>query len=107
MRIGLAFLAALPLAACGAAEENALKAFRDQSVAGCVETSRQAAPPAMAGLNFQRLCSCATDRIMDGKRVADLARMRPGDPEQREAIEQCAAQMVPELAIPAGGAAKG
>lgn len=107
MRARLVLFVLLPLAACGAAEERALEAFRDQSVAGCVEASRRAAPPAMAGLDFQSLCSCATERIMEGKNVTDLAQMRPGDPEQRQAIEQCAARMVPALAIPAGGAAKG
>ena len=61
------------LAACGS-EESARSTFRQASIDGCMSAaSGQPTPAAMANFDWNRLCSCATDKIMDGKSAADLA----------------------------------
>ena len=80
-------LAALP--ACSAAENEARDAFREGAVTLCVANSERAAPPAMAGFDWQRLCGCATDRVMEGRSLRELAELTPGGPEQRDALARC------------------
>jgi hypothetical protein len=92
--------AALPLAAiallvalgaCEASDEAIRNEFRQGSIEGCLESSRDSnAPP---GFDWQRLCSCATDRVMEGKSARELAQLQPGTPEQREIVAQCMAEI--------------
>ena len=91
MRTSLAALTMMVavLPACGAAESEARDAFREGAVALCVANSERAAPPAMAGFDWQRLCGCATDRVMDGRSLRELAGLTPGGPEQRDALARC------------------
>ncbi len=100
-------LIALPLAslaACGAAEEAARTSFREASIQSCTSASRSAAPPQLAGWNWSGICACATDRIMEGKSAADLARLDSNTPEQRAAIEHCVSQVQGVTVPRAGGA---
>lgn len=96
MRILFAAAPLLALAACEAAEDSARDGFRTESIAACTESSRRAAPAPMAGFDWERLCTCATDRIMEGKSAGELLRLQPGGPGQREAIEACFAEIAGE-----------
>ena len=94
MRTILAALLTLaPLAGCGISDESARNQFRQGSVQACLDASRNS--PAPAGFNWQRFCSCATERVMAGKSARELAQMQPGTPEQRQIAEQCAAEQQP------------
>jgi hypothetical protein len=103
MRRLLAAVSILPLAAlaaCGS-EEDARNTFRTSSIQGCVSASSGASvPPQMAGFDWERLCTCATDRIMDGKSASELAQLTPGGPGQTEAVQQCIAEMQQDGAAP-------
>ena len=101
----IALLLLAPLAACGAAEEAARNSFRETSIQSCTSASRSAAPPQLAGWNWSGICSCATDRIMEGKSVADLARIESNTPEQRAAIQHCVTQIQGVTVPNASGAA--
>lgn len=107
MRLILAAASILPLAAlagCGATEEAARDTFRQSSIDGCLSASRsQPTPPQMAGFDWNRLCTCATDRIMEGKSATELAQLSPDGPGQREAVEQCVREMMPALTGAATG----
>lgn len=82
-----------PLSGCGAAEEAARNSFREASIESCTSASRSAAPPQLAGWDWSRICTCATDKLMEGKSAADLARLESNTPEQRAAIQQCVSQI--------------
>jgi len=103
MRRLLAVVSILPLvavAACGS-EESARNTFRTASIEGCVSASRgSTVPPQMAGFDWQRLCTCATDRIMEGKSASELAQLTPGGPGQTEAVQQCIVEMQRDGAVP-------
>ncbi len=87
-------LSFLALSACGS-ENQARDRFREASIEGCRSAAQgQPAPPGLAGFDWDRLCTCATDRIMEGKSAADLAQLEPGGPGQREAVEQCIGDMM-------------
>ena len=102
----ISLLPLVALAACGVSEESARNTFRQSSIEGCVSASRTQAPPALAGFDWERLCSCATDRIMEGKSVSELAQFTPGGPDQTAAVQQCVADMQRDGAGP-GDAATG
>ena len=93
-------LSCAALAACGS-EESARNTFRTSSIEGCVSASRTSSvPPQMAGFDWQRLCTCATDKIMEGKTARELAQLTPGGPGQTEAVQQCVMDMQRDGAIP-------
>jgi hypothetical protein len=87
----VSLLSLAALAACGNSDEAARKAFREGSLSSCVEASR--GRPAPPGFDWERLCTCATDRVMEGKSGRELAQMQPGTPEQRRIVEQCVAEL--------------
>jgi len=93
MRLILAVLPFAALAGCGVSEEAAKNTFRESTISSCVSTSQGQANPVTAGVDWTRMCTCITDKIMEGKSAQDLLQMRPGDPEQREAAEQCLAEI--------------
>lgn len=107
MRMKFAALLVVPmltLAACGS-EESARNTFRTASIDGCVSASEsQPTPPGMEGFDWNRLCTCATDRIMEGKSASELAQLEPGGPGQQEAVMQCVQEMMPGGLPGAGGA---
>jgi len=98
MRTKLALcLVLLPLAAC-ASEETQRTAFRDASIASCMAASRNApTPPGMAGFDWNSLCTCATDKIMEGKSASELAALEADGPGQQAAVQQCVMQMLPGM----------
>lgn len=100
MLVAMPLLSLAALAACGS-EESARNTFRTASIEGCVSASEgQSVPPQLAGFDWQRLCTCATDRIMEGKSASELAQLTPGGPGQTEAVQQCIAEMQRDGAVP-------
>jgi len=113
MRIATALIAVLPVALAGCGQGSAFdeafrNSFRESAVSSCVAASR-ATPAAPQGVDWQRLCSCSVDRMMEGKSAAELRRLQGDSPEQMEAVRQCATQMgiVPGGGAPAAPAAPG
>ena len=101
----LTVAASLTLAACSVSDEEARRQARASVVQGCMEGARSTPPP-VAGFSWQSFCDCAADRIVAGKTAEQLRGLRPDSPEQRQAAEQCMAQMVPQTPAPvpaAGG----
>ena len=90
------------LAACSVSDEEARRQARASVVQGCMEGARNTSPP-VAGFSWQSYCDCAADRIVAGKTAEQLRAIRPDSPEQRQAAEQCMAQMVPQTPAPAAG----
>ena len=104
MRLLLAVVTILPMAALAAcqSEESARNTFRTTSIEACVSASRNTSvPPQMAGFDWQRMCTCATDKIMEGKSARELAQLTPGGPGQNEAVQQCVMDMMRDGAVPA------
>ncbi|MGZ8282766.1 MAG: hypothetical protein ACXWUN_07415 [Allosphingosinicella sp.] len=102
MRLRLSVLSWLPLtllAGCGS-EEAVRDTFRENSIQGCLTASRQSAPSALAGVDWQRLCTCSTDKIMAGKSPSELAQLTPGGPGQSDAVQQCVTEMQRDGAFP-------
>lgn len=79
------------LCACEDSDEALRNQFRQGSIESCLESARAA--PAPPGFDWERLCACATERVMEGKSGAELAQLEPGTPEQRRIVAQCAAEM--------------
>ena len=96
---------ALMLAGCGASDEAARNTFRQASIEGCLSASRGQAPAGMANFDWNRLCTCATERVMEGKSASELAQLRPDGPGQREIVAQCLAEMQPGAAAAPGAPA--
>lgn len=95
-----AALVLLPLAGCGqgsAFDEAFRNSYREKGVQTCATQARtamaQSGRAAPAGVDFDRICACAVDRIMAGKSARELM-SPPDDATQRAAVEQCAAQAV-------------
>ena len=97
--------ATLALAGCGASDETARNAFREASVEGCLSASRGQAPAALANFDWERLCNCATEKVMEGKSAAELAQLRPGDPGHRAIVAQCVAEIQAGAPVPASAPA--
>ena len=93
--------AILALPGCGASDEAARNAFREASVQGCLSASRGQAPAALANFDWERLCNCATEKVMEGKSAAELAQLRPGDPSHRAIVAQCVAEIQAGAPAPA------
>jgi hypothetical protein len=91
MRAAIALFTLPALAACEDSDEALRNQFRQGSIESCLETASSA--PAPPGFDWQRLCTCATERVMEGKSGAELARLEPGTPEQRRIVAQCAAEV--------------
>ena len=85
-----AALALATLAGCDS-DEAIRNEFRQGSIQSCMEASRNS--PAPPGFSWERLCTCATDRVMEGKSGRELAQMQPGTEEQRRIVEQCIAEI--------------
>ena len=94
----LAFL--LPaLAACGegsAFDQGFRNSFREKSVETCTAEARSqlAAAGAVlpAGMDAERICGCAVDRLMEGKSATELMR-EPDAQAQQAAVERCGAEL--------------
>jgi hypothetical protein len=94
----LPLMTALVLIGCDAGEstspDEAFRAeFRENAVRTCLEPSRSAAPAGTEGLDWQRICGCAADNFMAGKRTDELRTASEIGPSDRPAVERCAREM--------------
>ena len=99
MRLIVAFPLILLAAGCdngGVVDTAIQQGARQSAIEACKAWMPQSEIAAAAGLDGDRLCGCAADRILDGKGVGDLAELRPDGPAARAAIAQCVAQIQKE-----------
>jgi hypothetical protein len=72
-------------------------------VQACMQWVPEANIPLTAGLDGQRLCACAVDRMLTVRSVSDLAELRPDSPQGQAAIAQCLTQIQASPAVPRPG----
>ncbi len=91
----LAAMSLLSLAACdsgGVVDQSIRRGVRQSAVQACTAWVPQSEIALAAGVDPERLCGCAADRILEGKGASDLADLRPSSPELRAAVAQCVAE---------------
>jgi hypothetical protein len=96
MRTFLAVAVLVSLAACddgGAIDQTIARGVRESAVQTCMAWVPQSDIAAAAGLDGDRLCACATDRVLSGKSVAELGELRPDSAEGRAALVECVAEI--------------
>lgn len=101
-------LLALPLAlaACGegsVVDENLKSTLRQSLVATCTANA-EAQVPEGVNVDLNKVCDCATDRLMAGKSVQDLISNPPTSAEDFAPIKECLKEVGPvTIAPPAEG----
>ena len=88
----LAAAALLALGACdsgGVVDQTIRHGVRQSAVQACRSWVPQSEIVLAAGVNMDRLCGCAADRILKGKGASELGDFRPGGPELSAAVSQC------------------
>jgi hypothetical protein len=97
MRTYLASTLLILLSACdggGPVDQSIQQGVRQSAIQACIAWVPSFEMAEAAGLNGERLCTCAADRLLAGKSMADLAQgIRPDSPENRRAIVQCIADI--------------
>ena len=86
----------LALAACddgGIVDQTIRHGVRQSAVEACRAWVPQSEIASAAGLDPERLCGCAADRILEGKSASELGSLRPGSAELRAAATQCVAEV--------------
>ena len=63
-----------------AAPAASVAEFREETFRGCVEGGNESAPP---GTPIEQICTCATDRAMAGRSLAELEAEPTADFERR------------------------
>lgn len=95
MRLVLAVALLLPITACGegSAFDNGFReSYRAKGIESCVGGARSAAGAGGAGTDFQRLCECMIDELMEGKSAREL--MSPPDAQEEQRVaDQCIAEV--------------
>jgi hypothetical protein len=77
----------------GVVDQTVRQGVRQNAVQACAAWVPQSDIAAAAGLTGERLCSCAVDRLLEGKNLSDLPELRPDSTESRAAIAQCLADV--------------
>jgi hypothetical protein len=80
------------LAACdagGVIDESIEEGVRQTAIQTCIAWAPQSDIAAAAGLRTEQLCACATDRMLEGKSLAELPGLRFDGPEIRAAVAAC------------------
>jgi hypothetical protein len=96
MRTIFAASTLLLITACdsgGVVDQTIRQGVRQSAVEACTAWIPQSNIALAAGLDPDRLCACAADRILEGKSASELGDLRPGSPESRAAVAQCVAQI--------------
>lgn len=92
----LLLVALVALAGCGEFDDSFRNSFREKSVESCTAEARAQLARSGAvlpdGMDAERICGCAVDRLMAGKSAAELMRGEPEDRDQQRAVEECANQ---------------
>lgn len=92
--VGLALL--LTATGCdngGVVDEAIQQGVRQNAVQACIAWLPQTEIAAAVGLDEDRLCTCAANRIIEGANVAHLNSFQPDSPENRAAIIQCVTEV--------------
>ena len=92
----LAVTLLLSLAACdsgGVVDQTVREGVRQSGLAACTAWVPQSDIVRAAGVDTDRLCGCAADRILEGKRTTQLADFKPSSAELRAAVAQCVAEV--------------
>lgn len=106
MRTPLLAFALVVLAGCdggGVIDQTIQSGVRESAVQACIAWVPQSNITLAAGLDHNRLCGCAVDRMAKVRNVSDLAGLRPDSAEGRAAIVQCIAQTRSAPAVPDAG----
>ena len=101
----LAPLSLLALAACGegsAFDESFKTTYREKFVATCV-AGAEGQIPAGVTVDLDKICTCAADKVMEGKSATDLATTVPGSAEDLDKVKQCISELGPVKIGGAGG----
>jgi len=88
----LAAIALLLLAACdggGVVDQTIERGVRQSAVQACTTWLPQSEIAQAAGVDPERLCGCAADRILKGKNASNFAGLTPNSSELRDAVAQC------------------
>jgi hypothetical protein len=104
MRTFTAAALLVSLAACdggGVIDQSIEQGVRQTAIQTCIAWVPQSDIPAAAALQAERLCACATDRMLDGKSLSELSTIRFDGPEVRAAVVQCVADRQTEPSEPA------
>lgn len=94
MKLFFYALPLLSLAACdsgGVVDQTVRQGVRQSAVEACSQWIPQFGLATATGLDPNRLCGCAADRLMEGRTATDVATNTPGMPEVRAAVGQCVA----------------
>jgi len=92
----LAAMSLLSLAACdsgGVVDQTIQRGVQQSAVQTCTAWLPQSKIALAAGVDSERLCGCAANRILKGKGASELADLRPSSPELRAAVAQCVAEV--------------
>ena len=110
MRTGFCIFAiSLLLAGCGEGssfDSGFKKSYRDKGIKSCVEQARMRSPMGAANVDIEGLCTCAIDKVMEGKSATDLMGA-PDEKLAREAISSCSARILKPGSDGRSGASKG
>lgn len=100
-RVMVGMLLVAALAGCGkgnVVDSAVLPAVRDKAMDRCEMAVASVA--SASGLDIEKVCNCAVDRIMAGKSAVDLAQMTRASPEIRQAAQACVLEQVGNLKMP-------
>lgn len=95
---------ALSVAACsegGVLDESVKTTVREQLVATCTATAEGQIPEGVT-VDVNQVCSCAADKVMDGKSVQDLVTNPPTSAEDLTQVRECLKEMGPVKLDPVG-----
>ena len=89
-------MALLLLAACdsgGVIDQTIERGVRQSAVQACTAWIPQSEIALAAGVDPDRLCGCAAERILKGKSATEFADLTPSSSELREAVAQCVVEV--------------
>ena len=94
---------ALALTACGegsVVDESFKASFREKLVITCAATADGKIPVGVS-VDIDQLCSCAADKVMEGKTAKDLVTTIPGSAEDMAKLQTCLTELAPVKVGPA------
>ena len=94
---------ALTLTACGegsVVDESFKASFREKLVMTCAATAEGKIPAGVI-VDIDQLCTCAADKVMEGKSAKDLVTTIPGSAEDMAKLQTCLTELAPVKVGPA------
>ena len=96
-------IVSLALTACGegsVVDESFKTSFREKLVMTCAATAEGKIPAGVI-VDIDQLCSCAADKVMEGKSAKDLVTTIPGSAEDMAKLQTCLTELAPVKVGPA------